>query len=210
MYAYRFKDVDLDSRMSVWNEITAYLHERYGRPERVLDPAAGLGEFIVSNPAPERWAVDMVDHGLQPAPGLTIQISPFAEADLPEDHFDMIFVSNLLEHLPTPDAIADFLSRCHGLLRPGGRVVVVGPNFRYCYKEYFNCADHILALTNVAIAEHLYAAGFEVEDEEAQFLPYSFRSILPASPTLTRYYLQFPPAWRLLGKQFLVSGVRTD
>jgi hypothetical protein len=58
--------------MSVWNEITAYLHKRYGRPERVLDPAAGLGEFIVSSPAPERWAVDMVGHGLQPAPGLTI------------------------------------------------------------------------------------------------------------------------------------------
>ena len=31
-----------------------------GRADRVLDPAAGRGEFINAVPAPERWAVDLV------------------------------------------------------------------------------------------------------------------------------------------------------
>jgi hypothetical protein len=58
----------------------------------------------------------------------------------------------------------------------------------------------------VAIAEHLYAAGFEPERIIPRYLPYSFRGILPPSRKLTRLYLKMPPAWRLLGKQFLVIG----
>lgn len=208
MYTYRFKDVDLGGRLAVWSEITAYLHTRYHAPQRVLDPAAGLGEFIMSSPAPDRWAVDMVDHGLAPETGLRIQVADIMEADLPPDYFDLIFVSNLLEHLANPDRIADLLMRLHSVLKPGGRLVVVGPNFRYCLKQYFDCADHILALTHIAVAEHLFAAGYEVESVEPKFLPYSFRSILPSSPVLTRWYLRFPILWKVLGKQFLVTGRR--
>lgn len=76
-------------------------------------------------------------------------------------------------------------------------------------KEYFDCADHTLIYTHTAIAEHLYAAGFEPERIVPRFLPYSFRGWLPATPTTTRLYLQTPPLWRLLGKQFLVIGRRS-
>jgi hypothetical protein len=84
----------------------------------------------------------------------------------------------------------------------------MGPNFRYCAKHYFDCADHTVILTHVGVEEHLYAAGFEIEAVDARFLPYSFRGRLPASPALTRRYLAAPLAWRLLGKQFLVVGRR--
>jgi hypothetical protein len=94
--------------------------------------------------------------------------------------------------------------------RPGGTIAVLGPNFRYCAKEYFDCADHVLALTHVAVAEHLYATGFELERIVPRFLPYSFRSVFPASPALTEAYLRFPPAWRVLGKQFLLLATRSD
>jgi hypothetical protein len=82
----------------------------------------------------------------------------------------------------------------------------MGPNYRYCSDEYWDCADHYIALTHVAIGEHLYAAGFEPERVIPRYLPYSFRGILPPSPQLTRVYLRMPLAWRLLGKQFLVIG----
>jgi hypothetical protein len=65
-----------------------------------------------------------------------------------------------------------------------------------------------VALTHVAIAEHLYAAGFEPERIIPRYLPYSFRGILPPSQRLTGLYLRTPPAWKLLGKQFLVIGRR--
>jgi len=46
LYEYRFRDVAQDSRRAVWEEVAPYVHERLGRPDRVLDPAAGRGEFI--------------------------------------------------------------------------------------------------------------------------------------------------------------------
>ena len=58
---------------------------------------------------------------------------------------------------------------------PGGRIAIMGPNYRYCAKEYWDCADHYVALTHVAIAEHLYAAGFEPSGSIPRYLPYSFR-----------------------------------
>jgi SAM-dependent methyltransferase len=130
------------------------------------------------------------------------------EVELPAEHFDGVFVSNFLEHLHDQEAIAVFLEKMREAMTTGGRIAIMGPNYRYCSDEYWDCADHYVALTHVAIAEHLYAAGFEPERIFPRYLPYSFRGILPPSTALTRMYLRFRPAWKLLGKQFLVIGRR--
>jgi hypothetical protein len=82
----------------------------------------------------------------------------------------------------------------------------MGPNFKYAWKQYFDFADHRLALTHITVLEHLAASGFEVESVWPRFLPYSFTGRLPARPELTRLYLKVPFAWQVLGKQFLVVG----
>ena len=80
----------------------------------------------------------------------------------------------------------------------------MGPNFKYCAKDYFDCADHLLALTHVSVQELLFAAGYKVTEVVPRFLPFSFRSRLPAWPVLTRLYLRTPMLWPLQGKQFLI------
>jgi hypothetical protein len=175
----------------------------------VLDPAAGRGEFINSVPAEERWGVDQVAYAEGTyARGVRAIVADALEVELPEAYFDAVFVSNFLEHLPTQEIVATFLARMHATTAPGGRIAIMGPNFRHCAAEYFDMADHTLIFTHLAIAEHLYTAGFEPERVHSRFLPYSFTGRLPPSPALTRRYLQTPLAWRLLGKQFLVIGRR--
>jgi SAM-dependent methyltransferase len=209
LYEYRFRDVDQRSRAAVWSEVGPYVHRRLGSPDRVLDPAAGRCEFLNSVPAAERWGVDLVDYQESwAAPGVRMVFGDAMEVDLPRDYFGGIWVSNFLEHLPDQEAVAAFLERMRDRLASGGRIAIMGPNFRYCAKEYFDCADHTVILTHVGVEEHLYAAGFDIEASEARFLPYSFRGRLPASAALTRRYLGLPLAWRLLGKQFLVIGRR--
>jgi SAM-dependent methyltransferase len=207
LYNYRFREIDQEGRVAVWKQIGPHVHELMGRPQKVLDPAAGRGEFIGATPAGETWAVDQVSY--QEAaykPDTKVLVSPIMEAELPAGHFDGIFVSNFLEHLYDQEAIAAFLEKMHETMEPGGRIAIMGPNYRYCADEYWDCADHYVALTHVAIEEHLYAAGFEPEKVIPRYLPYSFRGILPPSPRLTRLYLKMPAAWRILGKQFLVIG----
>lgn len=207
LYAYRFRDIDQDARIAVWKEIGPHVHGLMGKPGKVLDPAAGRGEFIGAIEAAETWAVDEVSYKeASYKPDTNVITASIMDAELPARHFDGVFVSNFLEHLPEQKAIAAFLEKMHAAMEPDGRIAIMGPNYRYCAKEYWDCADHYVALTHVAIAEHLYAAGFEPERTVPRYLPYSFRGVLPPSRTLTRLYLKAPPAWRLLGKQFLVIG----
>ena len=210
LYEYRFRNIDQSTRSGVWGEIARYVTERaLARPRRLLDPAAGRREFIDCADAEEKWAVDRVDYGEAVAgSGTRLIISDVMDAELPADYFDGIFVSNFLEHLPTPDAVYDFLVRMRTLSAPGGRIAIMGPNFRYCASDYYDCADHTLALSDVSVAEHLHTAGYRVASVTPRFLPFSFRGRLPTAPGLVRAYLAFPAAWRAIGKQFLVVGER--
>jgi SAM-dependent methyltransferase len=207
LYNYRFRDIDQDGRLAVWRQISPHVHGVMGKPQKVLDPAAGRGEFIGSVPAEETWAVDAVSYPqAHYKPDTTVITSMIMDAELPADHFDGVFVSNFLEHLYDQEAIAAFLEKMRDSMETGGRIAIMGPNYRYASKEYWDFADHYVALTHMAINEHLYAAGFDVERTIPRYLPYSFNGILPPSPQLTRLYLQTPFAWRFLGKQFLVVG----
>lgn len=209
LYEYRFRDIDQGARAAVWSEIAPHVHGLMGNPQTVLDPAAGRGEFIGSIDAAERWFVDEVAYPeAESDPDVKVVTSRIMDAELPEDHFDGVYASNFLEHLFNQEEIAQFLERMHRVMKSGGRIAIMGPNYRYCADEYWDCADHWVALTHVAIAEHLYAAGFEPVKIVPRYLPYSFRGILPPSKALTRMYLRTPIAWRLLGKQFLVIGQR--
>lgn len=211
LYRYRFRNVDQEARAAVWGVVAPYIHELLDRPARVLDPAAGRGEFLNAVPAQERWAYDLVEYPegvLDPA--IRATVCDIFDADIPEAYFDAIWVSNFLEHMHSQDAVADFLEKMRGHLAPGGRIAVMGPNFRYAKNQYFDMADHTVALTHRAVAEHLYAAGFEPTVILDRFLPYSFTGRTPASAGLTRAYLRVPLAWKVLGKQFLVIAKRDD
>ena len=205
IYEFRHQGTHQEKRQAVWNVISKFIHVRLGLPKKVLDPAAGLCEFISASPAEERWAIDSVEfpEALRSS-GIKFVLSDAMEADLPANHFDGVFVSNFLEHLPSPEAVAVFLLKMKNCMASGGRIAILGPNFKFCMKEYFECADHTLILTEVSVAEHLYAAGFEIETNLPRFIPYSFRSRLPASPGFVKLYLRLPLLWRFLGKQFLV------
>src|ERR1700759_5569867 len=131
LYEYRCRDVDQRARTAVWHEIAPFIHSLMGHPQRVLDPAAGRGEFINAVPAPERWAIDQVAYAEGTyEPGGRAVVSDVFEDDLPDGHFGGVFVSNFLEHLTAQEAVASFLARMHQATAPGGRIAIMGPNFR--------------------------------------------------------------------------------
>ena len=106
LYEFRFRDVDQQARQTVWNEIGPFVWKRMGSPARVLDPAGGRGEFLNAIVSDERWLVDLVDYPHRATlPEIKVVIGNVLSVELPGGYFDGIFVSNLLEHLPNPDAV---------------------------------------------------------------------------------------------------------
>lgn len=205
IYEYRFHGVDLDKKKAIWKEIADFIFKKLRNPNSILDPAAGQCEFINSIASKERWAVDMND-----------SLNKFAETDvrkvignnlhveLPDAHFDGVFVSNFLEHLNSQDEVALFLEKMHKTLKRGGLIAIMGPNFKYTYSEYFDFADHTVILTELGVAEHLFGAGFRIKEIHPRFLPLSFRGKLPVNRFLARLYLTNSIFWRFFGKQFLL------
>jgi len=209
LYAHRCEGIDQASRQQVWDVIGDFIYRKLNSPSHVLDPAAGRCEFLNSLPGVDRVGIDIVDSIQFRDPAISFIQSNVFEAEIPKESFDGIFVSNFLEHLNSQDEIADFLSLMSQASEPSGMIAILGPNFKYCSKEYFDCADHRIALTHVSVQEHLVASGFDLVGVIPRFLPFSFRGILPPSPRLTRLYLRFPLAWKLLGKQFLIIGKKS-
>jgi ubiquinone/menaquinone biosynthesis C-methylase UbiE len=208
IYEYRFADVDMQKKNVVWKEIAHFLYDTHlNKPQKTLDPAGGLCEFINHVPSAERWTIDLSDEVKKfAAPDIKTIIGNNLEVELPENYFDGIFISNFLEHLNSQFEVAEFLERMFKTLKSKGRIVIMGPNFRYTYKDYFNFADHTVILTELGVAEHLYGAGFNIVKNYPQFLPLSFRSkgFLPVNSFIIKTYLNMPFAWKFLGEQFLL------
>ena len=208
LYRFRFRNVDDGRRQRVWNVIAVDVHRRMRNPRVVLDAGGGGGQFINAVPAEERWMVDRLSYGNIDS-GVKVILEDILDVDMPHEYFDGVFVSNVLEHLPTQEAVAMLLGRLRKFIKPGGVIAVMGPNFRYCSSRYFDCADHTLALTHASVEEHLYAAGFKPVVVRKRYLPFSFSGLLPSSPFLVALYLKVTPAHAILGKQFLVVADRT-
>jgi ubiquinone/menaquinone biosynthesis C-methylase UbiE len=191
-----------------WQIIADYLYKRLGKPEKILDPASGMCEFINAVPSKERWAVDLNDEFISKYIGEGVKkvVGDSLKIDLPENYFDAVFISNFLEHLHSQEEVAFFLEKMFRALKPGGRIAVMGPNYKYMGRHYFDFADHTVILSEMGVAEHLYGAGFSRLKITPRFLPMSFRSRLPVNSFLIKTYLDMPIVWPVMGKQFLVIG----
>ena len=210
LYEARFDEREVSAKDAVWREIVRFL-QRYIDPDTpLLDLACDRGHFVRWVVARERWATDIRDmRGALPLDIQFVQASGLdLAAALPTAHFGTIFMSNYLEHLESSDAVIDQLRIASGLLRPGGRVIVLQPNIRLVGSRYWDFIDHRVALTERSLLEAAELAGLRTVDLVTRFLPYSTKGRLPTAPGLVRAYLTFRPAWWLLGKQTLYVGTR--
>jgi SAM-dependent methyltransferase len=196
----------------LWREIGRYLQRYIPADSVVLDLAAGSGNFIANIEARERWASDMRDTSAEMPAGVKFVVSDgLALRDAaPLGHFDRIFMSNYLEHLPSPEAVVEQLAVVRDLLKVGGQVIVLQPNIRLTGGRYWDFIDHHTPLTENSLSEAALTAGLDPIKTIVRFLPYTTKSRLPQAAWLVRAYLAFPPAWRLMGKQTLFIAQRAQ
>lgn len=209
LYRYRFSREERQRLDGVWKVLVDDFFSRWIRPDdAVLDVGAGTCLFINNVRARRRVALDvnsMVEANC--APGVEFATSLDA---LGEDRFDVAFMSNLLEHLSGAAEVVELLSGVRRRLQPRGRLIVLQPNFALVGARYFDFIDHRTVLTDRSLAEALALAGYRIVFLRKRFLPYTSKSRLPKAPWLVRWYLKFPPAQYLLGKQTLAVAEPDD
>jgi SAM-dependent methyltransferase len=179
----------------VWQVIAAHLAHWIPPQAHVLEIGAGYCAWINAVRAARRVATDIWPDVVRYAgPGVEAQVLDATTSlrSLGEGAFDVVLASNVLEHF-APDTAADVVGDLFHVLRPGGRLLVIQPNFRYAASAYFDDYTHRAIFTDVSLPALLRAQGFAVDDVRRRFLPYSMReSRVPIRPWLVRAYLRSP------------------
>lgn len=210
LYRQRFES-EQAARQEVWRVLIESWFGRYlDGSTSVLDLGAGWGHFINQVDVPHRYAIDLnpdARQRLDPDVELvaTDATAPWAVDD---GSIDLVFTSNFLEHLPGREAVSSVLGHAHRCLRPGGRIVCLGPNIRYMAGSYWDFFDHLVPLSDRSLAEVLALSGFRIDEQIARFLPATMADRTVPPSIMIQAYLRLRPAWRVVGRQFLVVASR--
>ena len=77
---------------------------------------------------------------------------------LADNSVDVVTAVSLIEHLRSPRMM---LAETLRVLKPGGAMILVTPNWRYSYREFFDDPTHVHPYTERSIRFTLKSGGFE-------------------------------------------------
>lgn len=194
-------------RAAPWRAIARYLQRWVDANGSLLELGAGYGEFSKSIRAARKWALDqnpaLADYwGDQIQPLIQQALDPLP---LASGIVDTVFASNFFEHF-TLDEGREILAEAWRVLRPGGRLIVVQPNFRLEPRRYFDDYTHKSIYTDNGFKDFLKSQHWAIVHEEPRFTPFSMKSRIPTAEWLVRLYLALP--LRVMAGQFLIVAER--
>ena len=183
------------NRTIVWEAVARYLAQYVPPESAVLEIGAGYCDWINQVRAARRVAVDVwpgmpacAASGVEP---VVLDLSRGLES-LGPSSFDVVLASNVLE-LFGPSEVGAVVDGVAGVLKSGGRLVIVQPNFRFAWRRYFDDYTHRSIFTDVSLPALLRAHGFRIVTVEPKFLPYSMRGArVPITSFLVSAYLRSP------------------
>ena len=180
-------------RQVVWRELARVIQADVPVAARLLELGAGYCYFVNNIRAAERHALDLEPRVREFAgPGVQIHVGSCTDLSMfPTASLDVVFASNVLEHLVRPDVDAT-LREVRRVLSPGGRLILLQPNFRYSVRDYFDDYTHVTVFTDWSLARWVEAAGFSVSKLVPRFIPGDSRGGRPKHPWLVRLYLKLP------------------
>ena len=205
-YRERFSE-NKDYRQSLWKLLVSRFFQQFIDPDSsVLDLGCGWGEFINNVRANKKYAID-----LNPDVGEKLDREVELHAcdctrpwPVAQESLDVVFTSNFLEHLFTKRDVEDALAMARAALKPGGKIICMGPNVKFVPGAYWDFWDHYVAITEHSLTEALQLAGFEIEICYDRFLPYTMSGGFTPPLIFVRVFLKIPLLWRIFGKQFLL------
>lgn len=213
LYENRFDPTQQREKRLLWKVlIDSFLQKYFSPSANVLDIGGGYCEFINQIKAKGKYLIDLNPDSKSFAnPDVTVFnldiLDSVEQSKIPQGFFDCIFVSNFFEHLNNKEELIAILSFCFYRLKPGGSLLVIQPNYKYSFREYYDFVDHQLPITHLSLLELLKAIDFQVDEVIPRFLPFSTKG-RPSSVLLLKIYLKLPILWNFLGGQMFIKASR--
>jgi len=190
------------NRDILWEIIAKHIQGYTIKDGIILDIGAGYCNFINHIQAKEKHALDTFNIKKYAEDNVATHIRSCTNLDnFKSNYFDLIFSSNLFEHLEMKD-FRKTLTEIKRVLKNDGRLIILQPNFRYCYKEYFDDYTHKTVFSDISMVDFLEANDFKIVKSIPRFLPYSLKSKLPKNRLLLKIYIHLP--FKPLAKQMLI------
>lgn len=206
IYAQRFGATS-NYRRRVWQVLVPRFFQQFA-PESgtVLDLGCGYGEFINNIRAKRKFGMDLnPDSQRHLNAGIAFLHQDCSrEWSIEPNELDLVFTSNFFEHLPDKQTLGRTLDQSFRCLKPGGRLVALGPNLKFVGGRYWDFWDHHLPLTEASLSEGLVTHGFQIDRCHGRFLPYTLVGGPEYPLWILEVYLKLKFLWRFGGKQFLV------
>lgn len=209
-YERRFAGAS-DYRRRVWAVLVReFFQDLIPADGAVLDIGCGWGEFVNQVRARRKFGMDMNASSPEHLDGDVVFFHQDSSQRWPLDDgaLDAIFTSNFFEHLPDKPALRATLAEGFRCLKPGGRIICLGPNIKHLPGAYWDFWDHFVPLTELSLKEVLELVGFTVERCWGRFLPYTMSAGIAWPGWIVSTYLKLPLLWRWRGKQFLLVAVK--
>ncbi|MCL1957750.1 MAG: hypothetical protein FWF63_10530 [Fibromonadales bacterium] len=207
LYKNRF-DKQLEKKNAIWKILCKYFFQKFiDENSIVCDIAAGNCEFINNIKAKQKIAFDLnPDLSLYAHSSVkAVQDSFFNMGKHLTCKADIIFASNVLEHLDNKEAVVDAIRLCREFLTESGKLIILQPNIKFTGAAYWDFIDHKVALTDLSLEEAAKICGLKLKYKILRFLPYTTQSKIPKHPFFVWLYLKIPLAWRFMGQQsFLI------
>ena len=206
IYEKRFSGHE-NYRNRVWKILVdEYFSKWIKSTDHILDLGCGYGEFI-------NLASCEVTHAMDLNPRTKSLLKSeiiFHKQDcskpwnIEPNSLDLVFTSNFFEHLPNKKSLDRTMGEIKKALKPGGRLIAMGPNISVLKGKYWDFWDHHVALSDQSLCELLQIHNFTIVESESKFLPYNMVRVKEHPLFLVSVYLRFKFLWKFFGKQFLI------
>lgn len=149
--------------------LAGYLIRRYGLAPgaRLVDLACGRGEMLAAfaHAGLSVTGLDQARDAGSCAPGL-----PILQADVAKDRYpfednslDAVFLKSVIEHVWEPGHMLGEILR---VLKPGGRILVLTPDFGSCVREFYEDPTHVRPYITRSLLLLLSMTGYERVESE--------------------------------------------
>ena len=155
---------------------------------KMLEPGCGRGEFLSNfqSLGLDVYGIDVSPEAKEYSNNFPIDICDIENSKIPfeDNYFDVIYSKSFIEHLYHPE---NYLVEAMRVLKPGGKLITLVPDWESNYKIYFDDFTHRTPFSKNSLTD-----AYKI---------YGFRSVQ------VEKFRQFPIVWKYPSLNYLCSVI---